>query len=100
MKVAQGLYEGVDIGGETTGLITYMRTDGRPWLARSHLRIAQGDRERFGENTCPNARGNILRKRRTRRKRTRRSARPAFNRTPERMAKRLDGDQIKLYDLI
>src|SRR5690606_22362417 len=28
MQVAQRLYEGVDIGGETAGLITYMRTDG------------------------------------------------------------------------
>src|SRR6185437_11692108 len=28
MQVAQGLYEGVEIGGEATGLITYMRTDG------------------------------------------------------------------------
>src|SRR5690606_8451893 len=28
MQVAQRLYEGIDIGGETTGLITYMRTDG------------------------------------------------------------------------
>ena len=28
MRIAQKLYEGVDIGGETTGLITYMRTDG------------------------------------------------------------------------
>jgi DNA topoisomerase-1 len=28
MKIAQGLYEGVDLGGETVGLITYMRTDG------------------------------------------------------------------------
>src|SRR6185437_15478946 len=28
MRVAQRLYEGIDIGGETIGLITYMRTDG------------------------------------------------------------------------
>ncbi len=28
MQAAQKLYEGVDIGGETVGLITYMRTDG------------------------------------------------------------------------
>ena len=28
MRAAQKLYEGVDIGGETVGLITYMRTDG------------------------------------------------------------------------
>src|SRR3546814_19018708 len=27
MRIAQRLYEGVDIGGETVGLITYMRTD-------------------------------------------------------------------------
>src|SRR5690606_19551055 len=28
MRLAQRLYEGTDIGGETVGLITYMRTDG------------------------------------------------------------------------
>src|SRR5262249_57678025 len=28
MRVAQRLYEGIDVGGETIGLITYMRTDG------------------------------------------------------------------------
>src|SRR5437660_4515023 len=28
MRIAQRLYEGVDIGGETVGFITYMRTDG------------------------------------------------------------------------
>src|ERR1700686_3876423 len=28
MQIAQGLYEGVELGGETVGLITYMRTDG------------------------------------------------------------------------
>src|SRR3546814_13421683 len=28
MQVAQKLYEGFDIGGETVGLVTYMRTDG------------------------------------------------------------------------
>ena len=27
MRIAQRLYEGVDLGGETVGLITYMRTD-------------------------------------------------------------------------
>ena len=28
MQIAQKLYEGINIGSETTGLITYMRTDG------------------------------------------------------------------------
>src|SRR3546814_551206 len=36
MRVAQRLYEGIDIGGETVGLITYMRTDGVP-LAQEAL---------------------------------------------------------------
>ena len=35
MQTAQRLYEGVDIGGETTGLITYMRTDGISMLIPS-----------------------------------------------------------------
>ncbi len=38
MQVAQSLYEGVQIGGETVGLITYMRTDGVQDGARSHRR--------------------------------------------------------------
>jgi DNA topoisomerase-1 len=40
MAAAQRLYEGVDLGGETVGLITYMRTDGcrprpRRWMTRA-----------------------------------------------------------------
>ncbi len=48
MRIAQRLYEGVDIGGETVGLITYMRTDGvdmAPEAIQSARRvIAQGIR--------------------------------------------------------
>ncbi len=41
MQVAQRLYEGISIGGENVGLITYMRTDGvqmagKPTLPRAH----------------------------------------------------------------
>ena len=36
MQIAQRLYEGVSLGGETTGLITYMRTDGVEIASRSH----------------------------------------------------------------
>ena len=49
MRLAQQLYEGVDIGGETTGLITYMRTDGvqmaREAIAaiRDHVAASYGD---------------------------------------------------------
>ena len=42
MRIAQRLYEGVDIGGETVGLITYMRTDGVQIVARGDRRRARG----------------------------------------------------------
>ena len=50
MKIAQSLYEGINVGGEVTGLITYMRTDGTTMageaIAESRRVIAQlhGDR--------------------------------------------------------
>ena len=47
MQVAQRLYEGVDIGGETVGLITYMRTDGVQIAPEAIAGDAQRDRRRF-----------------------------------------------------
>ena len=44
MRVAQRLYEGVDIGGETVGLITYMRTDGVQIAPEAITVSAQRDR--------------------------------------------------------
>ena len=49
MKTAQRLFEGVDIGGETVGLITYMRTDS---VQLSGEALGAGRRligQRFGE---------------------------------------------------
>ncbi len=45
MQVAQKLYEGVDIGGETVGLITYMRTDGVQMAPEAIAAAAPGDRQ-------------------------------------------------------
>ena len=44
MKIAQSLYEGVNLGGETTGLITYMRTDGTTHGRRGHRGKPPGHR--------------------------------------------------------
>ena len=44
MRIAQRLYEGIDIDGETVGLITYMRTDGVAIAARGDRRGAPADR--------------------------------------------------------
>ncbi|WP_313059989.1 DNA topoisomerase, partial [Agrobacterium cavarae] len=53
MQVAQRLYEGIDIGGETVGLITYMRTDGVQMApeAIDAARSAIGDQ--FGDRYVP-----------------------------------------------
>ncbi len=51
MRVAQRLYEGVDIGGETTGLITYMRTDGVDMAGEAYCttRAARSKRNSAGQ---------------------------------------------------
>ncbi len=47
MQVAQRLYEGIDIGGETVGLITYMRTDGVQMAPEAIAAIRRADRRRL-----------------------------------------------------
>ena len=49
MRVAQSLYEGVDIGGERAGLITYMRTDSTTMADTALREAASYIRGRFGE---------------------------------------------------
>ena len=87
MRIAQRLYEGVDIGGETVGLITYMRTDGvqlsgeaiagRARLIERRVRPALSAGE---------ARASTRPRPRTRRRPTRRSARPTSSAGPQDMA--------------
>ena len=55
MRLAQGLYEGVDIDGETTGLITYMRTDGVQMAGEAIASIRDHVGSAFGNNYLPAA---------------------------------------------
>jgi DNA topoisomerase-1 len=55
MRVAQQLYEGVDIGGETVGLITYMRTDGVQMAREAIFAIRDHVKESFGPDYVPGA---------------------------------------------
>src|ERR1700683_1828499 len=55
MRCAQQLYEGVDIGGETTGLITYMRTDGVQMAGEAITAIREHVNGNFGANYLPAA---------------------------------------------
>lgn len=98
MQVAQRLYEGVDIGGETVGLITYMRTDGVSMDegAMREMRSAIGSR--FGNNYVPAAPRAYTSKIKNAQE-AHEAIRPTDpQRFPDRM--KLDGDQAKLYELI
>src|SRR3954470_22924472 len=55
MRLAQQLYEGVDIGGETTGLITYMRTDGVQMAREAIGSIRDHVRDAYGADYLPGA---------------------------------------------
>jgi len=99
MRVAQELYEGVDIGGKSVGLITYMRTDS---VRVAESAIAQARKfiaEKFGkEYLSPKPR--IFRNKR-RSQDAHEAIRPTdVSRTPEEVAGYLTPDQRKLYDLI
>ena len=89
MRIAQRLYEGVDIGGETVGLITYMRTDGvdarRRGDRRARAQLIGSELRR--PLSCRPRRASTRARRRTRRRRTRRSARPTCSRRPADVAR-------------
>ena len=100
MRLAQQLYEGVDIGGETTGLITYMRTDGVQMAREAIAAIREHVAAATAPTTCRPRRANTRARSRTPRRRTRRSARPMSR--ARRTASRgfLNADQRRLYELI
>src|SRR5262249_8816618 len=98
MQVAQRLYEGVDVGAETVGLITYMRTDGVSMDegAVRDLRSVIGSR--FGNNYVPAAPRAYASK-----IKNAQEAHEAIRPTdPQRMPDRikLEGDAGRLYELI
>ena len=77
MKIAQELYEGMDIGeGKPVGLITYMRTDSTAISPEAQAAARQMIAETLGASICRNPRRSTRPRSRMRRKRTRPSARP------------------------
>ena len=101
MQVAQRLYEGTDIGGETTGLITYMRTDGVQMASEAIDSARQLIGSQFGDRVRARKAALLCHEGQERARRpTRRSARPIFSRTPAQVRKYLDSDQSRLYEMI
>jgi DNA topoisomerase-1 len=100
MQVAQRLYEGVNIGGEVTGLITYMRTDGVDLAGEAIAATRNAILKRFGEPYLPS----VPRKYTTKAKNAQEAheaIRPTdLFRFPENVRRHLDADQQALYELI
>jgi DNA topoisomerase-1 len=98
MQTAQKLYEGVDIGGETVGLITYMRTDGvyvEPGAINEMRKVIA---ERFGQPYVPES-PRLYKVKAKNAQEAHEAIRPtSVFRRPETL--RLDGDQARLYELI
>ncbi|MDR3528354.1 MAG: type I DNA topoisomerase [Rhizomicrobium sp.] len=100
MQVAQHLYEGVDLGGETVGLITYMRTDGvtMDGSAIQEARAMAG--ERYGARYVPKA-PRVYTSKVKNAQEAHEAIRPtSFHRTPESVAKYVDSDMGRLYELV
>jgi len=100
MRLAQGLYEGVEIDGETTGLITYMRTDGVQMAQEAIHGIREHVKDSFGAKYLPAAPREY-----TSRAKNAQEAHEAIrptdvSRTPERVAQALGSDARRLYELI
>ncbi len=100
MNVAQRLYEGVDIGGETVGLITYMRTDGVQIAPEGIAEIRRKLERDFGRRYVPP----FIREYKAKAKNAQEAheaIRPTdVTRTPDDVAKRLERDQARLYELV
>jgi DNA topoisomerase-1 len=97
MQIAQGLYEGVDTGEGTVGLITYMRTDSTRLSETAQAMARDYIVGRFGEEYYGGRQYKVSE--------TAQDAHEAIrptdvNRTPEAVAPHLDAAQLKLYRLI
>ncbi len=100
MQVAQGLYEGVEIGGDTTGLITYMRTDGITMVPEAVNEAREVIGKKYGARYVPSSARVYVSKAKNAQE-AHEAVRPtSFARTPEDVARYLDADAAKLYELI
>lgn len=100
MQVAQRLYEGVDIGGETVGLITYMRTDGVQMAPEAIDAARSAITGQFGPRYLPE-KARFYSTKAKNAQEAHEAIRPTdFNRTPEKVRRFLEGDQLRLYELI
>jgi DNA topoisomerase I len=101
MQIAQKLYQGIEIEGETIGLITYMRTDGTNLSKDAILSFRDYIKNEFGNEYLPENSLNYSGKKAKNAQEAHEAIRPTdIMRAPNTIKKYLSSDQHKLYDLI
>ncbi len=100
MQIAQRLYEGVNIGGETVGLITYMRTDGVDMAGEAIAATRNAILKNFGEPYVPSVPRKYTSKAKNAQE-AHEAIRPTDpTRHPDQVRKALEPEQLALYELI
>jgi len=100
MQVAQKLYEGIEVGGEPVGLITYMRTDSLSLAEDAIAEMRSHISSQYGDEYLPEKPRRFKTKSKNAQE-AHEAIRPtSISRTPEEMRTVLDADALKLYGLI
>jgi DNA topoisomerase-1 len=100
MQLAQRLYEGVQIGGEVTGLITYMRTDSIQIAGEALAAARRYIEASYGKQYLPGS-PRVFKNKSKNAQEAHEAIRPTqLSRRPEEVRLYLDEAQYKLYDLI
>ena len=101
MQIAQRLYQGIDIEGETTGLITYMRTDGTSISKEAIAEFRTLIEKDFGKDFLPESINTYTGKKAKNAQEAHEAIRPTdIKRKPSEIKKYVNADQLKLYELI
>ena len=100
MRTAQSLYEGVDIGGQTVGLISYMRTDSVSLAKEAVQEIRDYISNNFSSEYLPSTQPTYKSKTKNAQE-SHEAIRPtSIERTPDSMRDHLTADQARLYEMI
>ena len=101
MQIAQRLYQGVEIEGETTGLITYMRTDGTQISKEAIVDFRNLIEKDFGKEYLPINPNTYEGKKAKNAQEAHEAIRPTdITRKPNDVKRYVNADQLKLYNLI
>jgi DNA topoisomerase-1 len=101
MQIAQKLYQGIEIERETTGLVTYMRTDGTQISSEAITEFRELIEKDYGKEYLPNSPNTYEGKKAKNAQEAHEAIRPTdIKRKPHNIKKYINSDQLKLYELI